>query len=195
MPHRIHSGFVVLCCSDYANTREFPRDRSEGQMDSAESRVHDFVRFVRNHPANHQDLDPHVVRAEGPVEIIAQPSRTGAMLALNPNVIGPAAWCIVADVHSDCAGFSGAHPDHSGDQFEAQARLIEMNAQRFIDNVAVQTGHPMRMYVTWTRFGEHKTVTEIKHLADVTSRVTFDDESWRAKAPAGLFDDAMSFAA
>jgi len=152
-----------------------------------------MVSFVRNHPANLLDIDPHVVRVEGPVEVIAQPSRMGALLALNPNVIGPAAWCIVADVHSDCAGFSGAHTEHRGDQYEAQAHLVRMHAQRIIDNVAIQTGHPMRMYVTWTQFGEHKNVKQIENLADVTSRFDlFEDDSWREKAPTGLFEDAMA---
>ncbi len=192
MAHRKHSGFVVLCCSDWAYTKEFARDRSKGQEESEESRVHGLVSFVRDHPANHQDIDPHVVRVEGPVEIIAQPSRMGALLALNPNVIGPSDWCIVADVHSDCAGFSGAHPEHTGDQFEAQAKLVKTHAQRFIDNVAIQTGHPMRLYVTWTRFGEHKAVTEMMDLADVTSRVEFEDDSWRQNAPAGMFEEAMA---
>lgn len=187
MAHRAHSGFVVLSCSDWAYTRELDTDGSE------ESRIHDLVRFVRNHPANHKGIDPHVVRVEGPIEVIAQPSRMGALLALNPVVIGPAAWCIVADVHSDCAGFSSAHTEHTGDQFEAQADLVQRHAQRFIDNVAIQTGHPLRMYVTWTQFGEHKTVADVKHLADVTSRFDlFEDDSWRKNAPAGLFEDAMA---
>jgi len=49
------------------------------------------------------------------------------------------------------------------------------------------------MYVTWTQFGEHKTVADVKPLADVTSRFDlFEDDSWRKNAPAGLFEDAMA---
>ena len=192
MAHRKHSGFVVVCCSDWAYTRDIDLQRALQPHEAVESRVHDLVRFGRDHDANPEHIDPHIVRVEGPVEIIAQPLRTGALLTLNPNVLGPSAWCIVADIHSDCAGFSGAHPEHVGDQFEDQALLVERNAQRFIDNVAVTIGHPLRLYVTWTRFGEQKTVTEIKHLADVTSQVQFADDSWRQKAPAGLFEDAMA---
>jgi hypothetical protein len=195
MAHRAHSGYVVVCCSDWAYTRDIELDPAHAPHEPVQGRVQDLVRFARNHPANHNTIDPHIVRVEGPVEVIAQPSRTGALLMLNPNVLGTNAWCIVADVHSDCAGFSGAHPQHEGDQFEAQALLIENSAQRFIDNVAAQIGHPMRLYVTWTRFGEHKSIAEVKNLADVTSRVIFEDDSWRAKAPAGLFDDAMAFSA
>lgn len=178
-----------MICSDWAYTTNFFQDLAKGMV-HVDSRVRDLVKFVKDHLANPKGIDPHIVRVEGPVEVITQPARTGALLTLNPIVLGEKAWCIVADIHSDCAGYSGAHPERSGDQYAGQARLIQKNAQQFINNVARQVGHPMRLIVFWTRFGEAKQVQETEMLADLTSQVIFDDDSWRLRAPAGLFDNS-----
>ena len=192
MAFREHSGTVVICCSDWVYTRDTDPRRAGEPQEAVESRVHGLVRFARQHRVNVNGIDPHIVRVEGPVEIISKPTMMGGLLTINPHVIGKKAWLIVADIHSDCAGFAGAHPEHVGDQFEAQAEAVKKNAQRFIDNVAVQIGHPMELVVFWTRFGDKKTVLETMQLCDVTSQVEFEDDSWRVDAPAGLFEDAMA---
>lgn len=180
MPYREHSGFVVFTCSDWAFTTNFA---DGGDLRDVDSRMRDLVTAVQEHPSNERGLDPHVIRNEAPVEIIANPTRTGAMLTLNPIVLGPKAWVIVADVHSDCAGYAGAHPGHTGDQYEVQRRLVGRHAQHFIDTVASHIGHPMRLFVTWTRFGEDRSVKEAELLGSYVSLTTFEDDSWSSAMP------------
>lgn len=191
MPYREHSGNVLLLCADWAYTTNFA---DGGDLHAVDSRVRDLVTLVKDHPSNHRRLDPHIIRSEAPVEIIANPIRTGALLALNPIVLGPKAWVIIADVHSDCAGFAGAHPDHAGDQYQPQVARAQRHAQHFINTVAEHIGHPMRLVVTWTRFGQDRTVKEASLVASHVSQVTFEDEAWRKDMPHGFLGNWPAFA-
>ncbi len=184
MPFREHSGFVVMICGDWAFTTDFDRPLPVDQVDS---RIRDFVMFVKQHVANPRHIDPHVVRNEAPVEIIANPTKTGGVLVCNPVILGPKAWLIIADLHSDCAGWDGAHPGQEGDQRDPQVRRALRHGQRFIDSLAEHNGHPMRLILTWTRFGPGRSVLERAEIGSFVSRVEFDDDFWRDKVPSGLF--------
>ncbi|HVQ44472.1 MAG TPA: hypothetical protein VMT30_05905 [Candidatus Saccharimonadia bacterium] len=181
---------MVLTCADWANTSRFGHvlETAWHGLTRRHSRIRELVTFVKQHPANPSKIDPHIIRNEGPIEIIAQPPRLMALTVLNPTVLGPNAWVLVIDIHSDCAGFSAAHPEHHGDQYQAQRDLTLRHVQRVADTLAVNNGHPMMVIVNYTWFDSHRTVLRAERLCTVPSRPHLFDDGWVTSAPPAMAD-------
>jgi hypothetical protein len=185
MGFRRHSGYAGLACADWAYTTSF--GNPEALLGTADSRMRTLVEFVQDHPGNPDRVDPHIIRNEGPALILSDPNRAGALMTLNPVVLGKA-WIVVLDVHSECAGVADAYPDYDGaNQFGIQTQLVHTHGQRFADMLAVVFGHPYMVIVTWTEFEpKGRQVLDIREIRRFNSSVAFTDDSWQRNIPAGL---------